>query len=490
VNEVIEEGYKRLDDEARRYMEALSVFRRAITDVAVDFMLDPFFAGLNTPLIRRRLARMNLINVERGGGEVSLHQIDMDFAYSQLPEEGEYCRKNLELRAAEFYEEIKVPINQWHTVHDVDAYIFQFEHLMRAEAYDKAVRVLGDCSVSLAWRGYSSDALAMHQRLEGLVTEPELLAILARGLANVYTVRGPLTRAIELYEEALEWVKPTESVSLIGDIYLDMGVAYRYIGDLESAKELFQKSLEANRKEAGEYDLSQMLHQVSRVCIYQGAITEGLNHAKDALARDLELQRPLFQGIAHSIIAMAHLVAQDYGLAVEHAQRSQQMLEETRDSSQGWALNTLGLSYLAQSQFQKAERYLDAARARGVTNEQPRLQGFTLFNFAWSQREQGKNAEALEKLSEARELLEELNAPEVDAVKDLADAIQASIDENTSLEAEKLLACARGIGHNPDLYPADRIAGKAQELADQHTLPGLAAEAQLFMDDLRQQLSI
>ena len=477
VNEVIEEGYKRLDDEARRYMEALSVFRRTIPNVAVDFVLEPFFSGLNTPLIRRRLARMNLINTERGSDEVSLHQIDMDFAYSQLPEEGDYCRRALELRAAEFYEEFKVPINDWHTVHYVDAYIFQFDHLMKAAAYDKAGQVLGECSISLAWRGYSSDALAMHQRLEGKITDPQLLAILARGLANVYTVRGPLPKAIKLFEKALEWAKGSGSDSLAGDVYLDFGVAYRYSGDLESAKSVFRKSLAINRNNPGEYDRSQILHQLARVCIYQGATKEGLKHASEALDRDLTLKRTLFQGIDHSVIALAHLVAQNYDLVIKHATQSLNMLSETRDSSQGWTLNTLGLAYLAQNDINKAQHYLDQAYSQSVSNEQPRLQGFSLFNLAWCKRKQNEIAQALNTLEETKDLFKELGAPEIDAVYAFIEAIEFSLEKNVQLEIKCLLKCAKAIDHNPDLYPAGKVVSAALEIADTEGLTDLAAEA-------------
>ena len=62
VQALIEENYRRLDDNARRVIEALAVFKRPVPSLAVDYLLEPFASGLDVPGIIRGLARTNIVS--------------------------------------------------------------------------------------------------------------------------------------------------------------------------------------------------------------------------------------------------------------------------------------------------------------------------------------------------------------------------------------------------------------------------------------------
>ena len=55
-------------------LEALAVFRRPITALEVEYLLVPFFAGIQVPGILRRLVRSSIIHVDRANKTITLTQ--------------------------------------------------------------------------------------------------------------------------------------------------------------------------------------------------------------------------------------------------------------------------------------------------------------------------------------------------------------------------------------------------------------------------------
>lgn len=86
VEALVETNYERLDHNSRRVMEALAVFGRPIPMVAIDYLLQPHIAGLDTRTILTRLIQTHAVSFDRKTKTVSLHPIDRDYIYSQIPE--------------------------------------------------------------------------------------------------------------------------------------------------------------------------------------------------------------------------------------------------------------------------------------------------------------------------------------------------------------------------------------------------------------------
>jgi hypothetical protein len=182
VQALIEENYRRLDGDARRVIEALAVFRQPVLPLAVDYLLEPFTPGLNVPGIVRRLTRTNIVSVDRAARTVTLHPIDRDYAYSQLPEDGTsepaYTRQGLEGRAADYYVQLRTPPETWKNIDDLEPQLAEFEHRVRAGDYDAACQVLNsfDFEYLLRWGHYARLA-EMRESLLDQLKSPSLQAI-------------------------------------------------------------------------------------------------------------------------------------------------------------------------------------------------------------------------------------------------------------------------------------------------------------------------
>jgi tetratricopeptide (TPR) repeat protein len=247
VERLAAEGHRRLEKQEQRVMEALAVFDRPAGATAVAYLLHPWHPGLDVRAALRRLARGYFVSVNRASGEYSLHPLDREYAYRQLPDNESseaYTRRNLELRAAEFYASIRNPESEWRTIDDLAPQLAELEHRARAGDYDGACQVLEpiDFNYLYLWGHCGLLAEMRNKLLEGL-TDPVLAAANLGSLARVYLVLGQAELAADCYNEALVIARR------IGDrrsegIWLGyLGRAYLNLGQIQMAIDSYSGAL-------------------------------------------------------------------------------------------------------------------------------------------------------------------------------------------------------------------------------------------------------
>lgn len=252
VQTLVKENYKRLDSNARRVIEALAVFRKPVPSLAIDYLLEPFFPGLDVPDIIRRLIRTNIVSVDRSTKTVTLHPIDQDYVYSQLPDKGTdagYNRKSLERRAADWYTQLRTLPETWHTIDDLEPQLAEYEHRIRAKDYDAAARVLEeiDFDYLFMW-GYLTRLIELWNKVLGLVKDPQLQALCLGSLARVYRNSGQAQKSLLLNEQALEIVRDIGDRWWEGVWLIHLGSAYRDLGDIQQSIQIHRQALEITRQ--------------------------------------------------------------------------------------------------------------------------------------------------------------------------------------------------------------------------------------------------
>jgi tetratricopeptide (TPR) repeat protein len=207
VEQLVAEGYRRLGDDERRIMEALAVFDRPAEETAIAYLLHPWFPGLDVRAGLRHLASGYFVSASRITGEYSLHPLDRDYAYRQLSEDkgaDAYNRRNLELRAADFYAGLRKPESEWKTIDDLAPQLAEFEHRVRAGDYDKACRVLDSIDSDYLYRwGHYARLVELQEKLLGRLTDPGLRAVSLGSMGRAYHALGQVKRALKLFEGAL-----------------------------------------------------------------------------------------------------------------------------------------------------------------------------------------------------------------------------------------------------------------------------------------------
>ena len=252
VEQLVAEGYRRLGEDERRIMEALAVFDRPVDDTAIIYLLHPWLPGLDVRACLRRLASGYFVSVNRVTGEYSLHPLDRDYAYRQLPDDegpDTYNRRNLELRAADFYAGIRKPESEWHSIEDLAPQLAEFKHRVHAGDYDGACRVLAPIDADYLFRwGHYTRLLELRKKLRDRLTAPDSRATNLDRLGRAYYSLGQVERAIEFFEETLAIARETSDRRGEGYRLGNLGVAYRALGQFERAIKLQEEALTITRE--------------------------------------------------------------------------------------------------------------------------------------------------------------------------------------------------------------------------------------------------
>ncbi len=371
VQALIEENYKRLDDNARHVIEALAVFKRPVLSLAVDYLLEPFVPGLDVPGIVRRLMHTNIVSIDRATKTVALHPIDQDYAYSQLSKEGEYTRAALERRAADYYAQLRTSPETWKRIDDLEPQLAEFEHRVRAGNYDDACEVINliDADYLLMWGHYTRLVEMRVDILEGLNT-PALRMINLHSLGNAYRPLGKSERAINLFRAALNIAHQIGNRRSEMKIVGKLGSAYNDLGQLEQAlqfnkKALFIANKIGDRKAKGEY-----LGYLGWIYYRLGDFKKVIEFEEHALEIAHQEENHRLEGAIWATLGKAYHALGKLERAVDCFERAMCLADDIGDRTvKGDSLVSLGNTYYALGQFEFAIKHyresLASARKSG-----------------------------------------------------------------------------------------------------------------------------
>jgi tetratricopeptide (TPR) repeat protein len=359
----------------------------------------------------RRLARGYFVSVNRASGECSLHPLDREYAYRQLPEGGSaeaYTRRALELRAADFYAGIRKPESAWKTIDDLAPQLAEFEHRVRAGDYDGACRVLEliDLYHLHLW-GHYDRLVRMREKLLGRLKDPILLASNLGSLGNAYRSLGQLERSVKLYEQALDiarrigdhqnevvWLgllgfscrslgqieqaikfyeQALDIARLIGDHRYEgtwlgnLGLAYHQLGQFEQANRLYGEALVVNREIGDRLNEGHWLGFLGRTCRCLGQIDRAIGLYEEALTIARQLGDRRKEGIWLSNLGLAYYDLEQFKQANELYEESLTIdCEMGNRLGKSYNLLRLGKTLLAMGKLPQSHQHCTEALALGV----------------------------------------------------------------------------------------------------------------------------
>jgi len=369
VQALIEENYKRLDRDARRVIEALAVFRRPVPPLAVDYLLEPFVPGLDVPGILRRLTRTNIVSVDRAAKTVTLHPIDQDYAYSQLPDEestkSEYHRQALERRAADYFVQFRTPPETWKTIDDLEPQLAEFEHLVRARDFDGACHVLESIDIDyLSLWGHFVRLVGLRERLLGRLKDRRLDMINLGNLGRAYRALGRIGQAGNLYREAMTIAREIGNWENEGVWLSELGRAYHELGQFKQALQVAEKALAIFRRISDRSKEAMELGNLGITYRALGRIERAIKLHKGALVIAREIGDLRGEGYQIGYLGSAYRALGNIERGIEC---HEQALAITRNAGDRWReafqLGYLGSAYYQLGQFERAKRSYTEALA-------------------------------------------------------------------------------------------------------------------------------
>lgn len=418
VEQLVAEGYRCLGDHERRVMEVLAVFDRPVDETAIAYLLHPWFPGLDVQACLRRLVSSYFVSASRVTGEYSLHPLDRDYAYRQIPDPSDedegpdaYNQRNLELRSADFYAGIRKPESEWKTIYDLTPQLAEFDHRVRAGDYDGAYQVLEpiDSDYLSLW-GHYARLVEVREKLVGRLTNPSLQAANRGNLGRAYHYLGQIKQAIEFYERALTTAREIGDRRNEGNWLGNLGIAYSDLGQVERAIEHYQQALAISREVGDRRGEGNMLGILGVAHRLLGQVERAIAHCQQALAVGREIGDRNAEGVWLGNLGTAYRHLGQLGRSIEQYQQALAIAREIgdRQREEEW-LGNLGVAYRRLGQLERSIEHCQQALAISRQIDHRRGEGEWLSNLGTACRDLGQLERAMEYYQQALAIAREID---------------------------------------------------------------------------------
>ncbi len=394
VGGLMQEAYRHLEDNERRVMEALATFGRPVPLIAVQFMAAGFQPGLSVDAVLRRLIDFHMVTLDRPSRTVSLNPIDQDYVLHQLSDNGNQALKALDIRAAEYYAQLRTPRDRWQSSVDLGPYLLEFEHRFRAGEYESAAGVLNLIDVEFAgWRTHTRRLQALHQKLEGKLADRRLQMLQVYSLGQTYIFLGPFEKAAESFERARSMARE------IGDREAErkatgwIGESARRLGQLEKAIECLAGAVAMMPPDAAVPDT--FLLNLGLAHAYRREFRLAMNCGRQLMELAGKHSDLVLTAQAHDVLSLANVGLRNFEEALKHTRQSMELYRtaDARDPL-AYVRNVEGMAYIRAGKIEEGIQTLEEARLRAKEDDVPRTEGFILFNLSRAYRMKGAGAKS------------------------------------------------------------------------------------------------
>ncbi len=393
VEKMVGEAYSRLDNDAQLVMQALAIYGRPVSNVAIDYLLQPYLSGVDSAKVLNRLVNMRFVRKE--GNLYYLHPIDRDYALGLIPKGKPLDKSRTGLvdrlkarlfskiqheepipftqfalleRGAQFFKETRLPRKDWKNLDDLAPQFAEFELRCQSHNYETALGVLLeiDFDYLMLW-GHSQLVLQYHQRLQGKIEDQSLKAYSLNNLGLCYHRLGDYSQAIEHHQQALVISQKIGDRQGEGNSINNLGVCYSNLGSYPKAIEYHQKSLEISREIGDHAGGGFSLGNLGRCYESLGKYDKAIEHHQQSLEICREIGDRQGEGSVLGYLGNCYESLGNYQKAIEYFQQSLEIFLEIGDrQGEGNVLGCLGNCYYNLGDYPKAtehyQQYSDISR--------------------------------------------------------------------------------------------------------------------------------
>ena len=452
VEALVGEAVRRLDRYDQLVLQAVAVYDAPVPSVAVDHLLEPFVAGIDSAPILSRLVNNHFLFRERHS--YYLHPVDRAHILTLIPPAD--ATPNLQLfrgRAADYYEQIRLPRDTWRTMQDIEPQLREFRFRCDAQDFEQAADVL----TSFFWPvSRWTDPIFLTRMVEELLPRLTDAARRCEGLQQFGRCLNNLARYDEAWpvlDEALEIARSLGALEEECHILRQRGWLLVATDHYEDALRLLDEGLVMARLTGNLKQESSALSEIAWCHFALSRYAEALLLLTHALGIALDVGDRVGQGIVRNDIATCLIEQGQYDAALTHMEAGLALSREagSRDE-ESRSLFVLGLCRTAQGHF--AEALASFAEALAITrdiNDRVR-EGDVQREVGRAYIEQGSYAEALPPLYEA------LNISRI---------TKRRRGEGHTLRDIGL--CRLGQGHHADaIGPLEDALAIAKDIGDRH----------------------
>jgi len=345
-------------NEERLVTQALAVYDAPVPAAAVRHLLPAFPVDeLLAGLVRRYAVSFD-------HGRFSLHPLDRQYAYAQIPDEGEdYSKAAMHLRAASFYRELELPGLEWKSIEDLAPQMQRFHHLVRAGLHDEAAHLLHvvDDRYLRVWGNYD-EIIGARKLLVDSIKSPLLAARNAGSLGSAYAEIGMADEATPHLERALASYREEKDRVAEGRTLDQLGLARTAKGDYAGAEEYHRQAVEIARAIRDRQGEAGGMNNLAAAIGMSGDQARAMEYKWQGLELDRQLSNRREEGIDLGNIGFGYYVLGQTTRAIELHSEALAIAEEVSDTMrQGAHRGNLARGYIDIGRLGDAERLLQEA---------------------------------------------------------------------------------------------------------------------------------
>ncbi len=406
---IVQQAIARLDPPAARALQALALFGSPVSRAGLEFLLLPFIPPVELASLLNRLVRAFLVRLDPMTRDLTLHPLDQEYCYSQIPDgDASFSRRPLHQRAAQFFHHQRRPQSEWSTVDDLAAPLAEFEHRIQAGEFDAAAEVLLLMDRDYLWEwGQKARLQAMHIRLQGHLADPRLARASRRRLAwthwpdiptvapifetNLAEARRDGDRAgeadalddlaqvgrfqvdphaVELHEQALAIYRELGDRRGEGDALGGAASVYMGMGQAERAIDYCQQAIRIHRELNHQPSLAYAFWMLASSYAFLGQFEQARACGHTALGIYQEINAPAGRAMALGSLAQIHCMLGEFDQAfaiIDEADGLNYALQSVEGINV--AHMGRGIALTMQGKAQEAVPVLQAVLASGIRNQ-------------------------------------------------------------------------------------------------------------------------
>jgi tetratricopeptide (TPR) repeat protein len=403
VEALVGEAFNRLDALAQQVMQALAIYPGPVPPVAVDYMLQPFQATIDSAPVLGRLVNMQF--ARRDAGRYYLHQVDRDYALRRVPtgepagppqvgrrrvvqngrrawrsawwrrrwarqrggdrrdEPPSFSHYALRGRAADYYQQTRTARETWRTLDDLAAQQAEFELRCQAGDFDTAAGVLLDISFdSLQLWGHVRLARDLHERLHGHLTDAWTNAANLNNLGLCYAALGETRRAIEFHRQALAINREIGARDGEATDLNNLGLCYAALGEMRRAIDFYEQALAINGEMGAREGEAANLGNLGLCYDALGERRRAIEFHEQALAINVEIGARDGEALTLNNLGLCYAALGETRRAIEfHEQALAISRKIGARRSEALNLENVGVCYAALGETRRAVEFQEEA---------------------------------------------------------------------------------------------------------------------------------
>lgn len=343
----------------RLVTQCLAVYDRPISNTAVGYLLP----GLPVDEIMDRLVRNYVVAYD--AGRFSIHPLDRQYAYSQIPDEGTvYSKPILHLGAARLFRELRKSDTEWNTVDDLEPQIQEFHHLVCAHAHDEAFRLLDALEPLVSGWGYSALMAELRLKLTGHLGDSQLEENNWGRLGKALFDAGEVEKAVRCFERAVLTARERDDRQARLEWLDRLANALLELGETEKAGEICEHALTLAREVGNRGQEGVFLGNLGAICRDRGETEKAIAYHEQAVEMAREVNNARDEGIALGDLGHDYVDLRDMHNAIRYYEMAVVVFHGSGERrKEGHALGDLGCAVGELGEFKAAIPHLEKALA-------------------------------------------------------------------------------------------------------------------------------